>query len=77
MYPNLDAEMARKGLRRKDLAGLFNDRVPSVSEKLNGKYPLSLDEAYRIKLDHFPECSMDYLFERNVDHDSANVTTGK
>lgn len=68
MYPNLDAEMARKGLKRKDLAEFFNNRIPSVSEKLNGKYPLSLDEAHRIKLEHFPEFSLDYLFERNTNH---------
>lgn len=68
MYPNLDAEMARKGLKRKDLAEFFNNRIPSVSEKLNGKYPLLLDEAHRIKMEHFPECSLDYLFERNTNH---------
>lgn len=49
MYPNLDAEMARKGIKRKDLAQLFKGRVPTVSEKLNGKYPLLLDEAVRIR----------------------------
>ncbi|WP_339161718.1 hypothetical protein [Siminovitchia sp. FSL W7-1587] len=63
MYPNLDAEMARKGIKRKDLAQLFKGRVPTVSEKLNGKYPLLLDEAVRIRETFFPEYSLEYLFE--------------
>ncbi len=63
MYPNLDAEMARKGLKRKDLAQLFKGRVPTVSEKLNGKYPLLLDEAVRIRETFFPEHSLEYLFK--------------
>lgn len=63
-YPNLDAEMARRGLKRKDLAWIFNNRVATVSDKLNGKSPLLLDEAVKIKKTYFPELSLDYLFER-------------
>ena len=64
MFPNLNAEMARKGLKRKDLARVFKGRIPSVSEKLNGKYPLYLDEARQIRDEFFPEYSIDYLFEK-------------
>lgn len=64
MYPNLDAEMARKGIKRKDLASLFSGRVPTVSDKLNGRYPLSLYEAEKIRGEFFPELTLDYLFER-------------
>lgn len=64
MYPNLDAEMARKGLKRKDLAPLFNDRIPTVSDKLNGKYPILLDEALRIQKQHFRDLSLEYLFAK-------------
>lgn len=71
MYPNLDNEMAQKGLRRKDLAHLFKDRPATVSDKLNGKYPLLLDEAYRIKVEHFPDLSLDYLFEFKETNESA------
>lgn len=65
MYPNLDAEMARKGLKRKDLAELFGGRIPTVSDKLNGKYPLSLHEAERVRALFFPDLTLDYLFDRN------------
>lgn len=64
MYPNLDAEMARKGIKRKDLAGLFSGRIPTVSDKLNGKYPLSLDEAEKIRSEYFPDLTLDYLFDK-------------
>ncbi|MER1957891.1 MAG: XRE family transcriptional regulator [Solibacillus sp.] len=64
MYPNLDAELSRKGLKRKDLAPLFKNRIPSVTEKLNGKYPLSLEEAFEIRNQFFPEHKVDYLFDK-------------
>lgn len=65
MYPNLNAEMARKGLKRKDLARIFKGRIPSVSEKLNGKARLYLDEACQIRDEFFPEHSLDYLIEKD------------
>lgn len=64
MFPNLDAEMARLGLKRKDLADeIFSGRTATVSDKLNGKYPLLLGEAIRIRATFFPDFSLDYLFE--------------
>lgn len=65
MYPNLDAEMARKGLKRKDLAWMFKDRTATVSDKLNGKSPILIDKAFRIKETYFPGLSLDYLFKRD------------
>ncbi|MEK3722263.1 MULTISPECIES: XRE family transcriptional regulator [Paenibacillus] len=64
MYPNLDAEMARRGIKRKDLACLFKNRTATVSDKLNGKYPFLLDEAFRIKETYFPDMPLDYLFKQ-------------
>lgn len=71
MFPNLEAEMARKGLKRKDLASLFKGRSATVSDKLNGKTPLLLDEAYRIQSTFFPECTLDYLFARDQKQNPA------
>ncbi|MBO1513225.1 XRE family transcriptional regulator [Metabacillus bambusae] len=67
MYPNLDAEMARRGLKRKDLACMFRDRAATVSDKLNGKSPFLLDEVFRIKENFFPECDIEYLFDTKKD----------
>lgn len=66
MYPNLDAEMVKKGVKRKDLAVRFyNGRTATASDKLNGKTPLLLDEAVNIQTSFFPELSLDYLFAKD------------
>lgn len=64
MYPNLEAEMEKRGLKRKDLARLFNNRAATVSDKLNGKSPMYLDDAFKIKNTHFPDLPVDYLFNK-------------
>ncbi|MEA0555598.1 helix-turn-helix transcriptional regulator [Lysinibacillus irui] len=61
-FPNLEAELARQGIQRKDIAEKIGVRVATVSDKLNGKYPFTLDEATAIKNIFFPNLSMDYLF---------------
>ncbi|GGN66298.1 XRE family transcriptional regulator [Oceanobacillus indicireducens] len=67
MYPNLDAELARRGIKRVDIArDLFNGRTATVSDKLNGKYPLLLTEAIKIKNEYFPELELGYLFDMEV-----------
>lgn len=66
MYPNLAAELARKGLKQKDLApALSTTRTATVSNKLTGKSPLLIDEAFKIQATFFPEHSLDYLFKRD------------
>lgn len=63
MYPNLSAELARKGLKQKDIVAVLNTRPATVSNKLNGKSPLLIDEAFKIKNQLFPDLSLDYLFK--------------
>lgn len=65
MYPNLDAELARRGIKRVDIArDLFNGRTATVSDKLNGKYPLLIEEAVKIKELYLPDLELGYLFEK-------------
>ena len=67
MYPNLEAELARRGIKRVDIArDLFNGRKATVSDKLNGKYPLLLSEAMKIQKRYFPELELGYLFDTEV-----------
>ncbi len=63
MYRNLEAEMARNKVTRRNLADTLGVRYATVIEKLNGKYPFKLDEAFAIKQNFFPNLSMEYLFE--------------
>lgn len=61
-YINLEAEMARKGLLKKDIAETLGVRTATAYDKLNGKYPFTFDEALKIKNKHFPEFTLEYLF---------------
>lgn len=63
MYRNLEAEMVRNGIYRKDLAKLLNVRYATVVQKLNGRYKFNLDEAFNIKNTYFPNFDIEYLFK--------------
>lgn len=62
MFPNLDAEMARKRITRSMLADKIHKTPTTLSLKLNGKAPLTLAECVEIKNEVNPECTVDYLF---------------
>lgn len=62
MFKNLEAEMVRKSITRKDIADLINVSYNTVSNKLNGNNRFFFDEAYKIKKKYFPEHSIEYLF---------------
>ena len=67
MYPNLEAEIAREGLNKKVIAKKIGmKRYGTLIDKLNGNYPLKLEEARAIRKEFFPDLSLDYLFETKV-----------
>lgn len=51
MYPNLEAEMARRKITRNELAKVLGMSPNTLGLKLNGKSVLSLPECIEIK--HF------------------------
>ena len=59
-YPNLEAEMAKRGISRKDVAEAVGVSVVSVSKWLTDKSTPSVDKALAISklLDN----TVDYLF---------------
>lgn len=67
IYPNLEAEMARLGLKRKDLAAALGVRSATIYDKLNGKYQFTLNEAKIIKETFFPNLTLDYLFSSEAE----------
>ena len=67
MYRNLEAEMTRQGITRKNLATVLNLRYGTVVEKLNGKYEFKLNEAFIIKKKIFPNLDFEYLFQKEED----------
>ena len=49
MFPNLEAELKRKNIKRADLAQLLNCSVGTISEKMTGGSAFSFDAAVKIK----------------------------
>lgn len=49
MYPNLNAELARLGITKKDLATRMQKRYSTVLDKLNGKSQITYEECKTIK----------------------------
>ena len=63
MFPNLEAEMARKKITQHKLAEILGVTPTTLSFKLNGRSTLSLKECVEIKKQAFPDKKLDYLFE--------------
>lgn len=68
MYPNLDAEMARRKITRQTLAKELCITPSTLSFKLNGKAVLTLAECIEIRNVIDPKLSIDYLFASNDDN---------
>ena len=62
MYPNINAELGRLGWSKKYLSIKIGMRYTTLVDKLNGKYPLLLSEAIKIKSALGVSESLDYLF---------------
>lgn len=63
MFPNLDAEMARRKITRQSLADKIHKTPTTLSLKLNGKAPITLVECIEIKNAIDESLSVDYLFK--------------
>ena len=62
MFPNLDAEMARRKITQLLLAEKIHKTPTTLSMKLNGKAPLTLAECIEIRNAVDKSLSIDYLF---------------
>lgn len=63
MYPNMNAELARKGITPKSLAKIWGVSEASVYLKLKGKSPIKLKEIMQVKEICCPDKTIDYLVE--------------
>ena len=66
MYANVKAEMARKNMTAIELSKKTGIRYQSLANKINGKAPVSLDEAKTIKTALEVDIPLDELFEVTV-----------
>lgn len=61
MYPNLRAEMSRKGYSVKDLSNLTGIKLGTLQKKMTGQSPMLVSEAFKIS-EALGGISIDYLF---------------
>lgn len=69
MFPNLKAELARAGITHRELASRLNERgvkiaLSTLSQKMNGKFQFTLDEAEAIREAVGTSLTLEVLFER-------------
>ena len=63
MYHNLEAELKRRNITRKQLAELLGIHISTISNKLNGKTPITFSEVCNIAKKVFKnEYTIEYLF---------------
>ncbi|WP_238905664.1 helix-turn-helix transcriptional regulator [Clostridium sp. YIM B02506] len=65
MFSNLEAELRRKNIKRKDLAKKLNLTIGTISLKLNGKSPITLSEAKEIKSVLKVDIPLEILFHQS------------
>lgn len=70
MYPNLKAEMVRKGLSLKDLAKQTNIRYETFCKKCRGGAEFTIPEIYKI-IEIFG-MTFEYLFKRDEELGDSN-----
>lgn len=68
MFSNLRAEMARKQITIQELARTIGVGRDAASQKLSGKTPITLAEAFKIEKGHFPDSDVRYLFAELLDN---------
>lgn len=65
MYKNLNAEIARKGLKKKEIADVLKISPAALHLKMTGKKRFYLSEAWEIaKL--LENSSIEYLFKEDI-----------
>ena len=70
-YVNLRAEMARRNIGIGQMAKALHISRDTMARKLAGRSPLHLDEAFRMRDQFFPSCSIEALFREEREERGA------
>lgn len=70
-YVNLRAEMARGNIGIGQMAKALHISRDTMARKLAGRSPLNLDEAFRMRDQFFPSCSIEALFREEREERGA------
>lgn len=65
MYPNLNAEMARKNIVNADLQKLFGLTERTIRNRLAGTAPFTWPEVIKMRDTFFPEHSVEFLMAKD------------
>jgi len=71
MFPNLRAEMARKGLAVNEIAVRLGGSAKTLHRKLSGKSEFTRAEIFKIRNEFFPDLSIEYLFQTGRNQNTA------
>lgn len=63
MYKNLEIEMVRIGISKRELARKINMPYVTLMDKISGRSRFWYEEAILIKEVAFPDLTVEYLFE--------------
>ena len=63
MFPNLNAELARKKIKTKELAKILNVSIKTANNKLSGRSEFTLSEIITIAA-MFPKATIAELFKK-------------
>lgn len=66
-YPTLAGEIAKRGLKKKDIAEGIGICSRALSNKLSGKVPFTWPEVSAIRAQFFPDMAPNDLFRRADD----------
>ena len=66
-YRNLRAEMGRNNIGIGEMAKDLRCNRDTLSRKLSGKSPITLEEAFEIQQRFFPDEDVNYLFHTEKD----------
>ena len=65
MLHNLQAEMARKNIKNKEVADAITVDVKTLKNKISGRTRFFVNEALAIRDTFFPGMTFEYLFEED------------
>ena len=67
MFKNLEAEITRTGILKRDIAEFLGINTVTLTFKLTGKTRFKLSEAVKIRNKYFPGLELEYLFKEEFD----------
>lgn len=66
-YPNLSGEIAKRGIKKKDIANTLGICEKAFRNKMNGVVPFTWPEVKIMRREFFPDMNPDVLFQSYKD----------